>query len=416
MDLNKKRILFIGHVWPEPDSSAAGVRIMQLIKGFLDENYEVHFFCAAQKTEFSADLSSLGVFTEQIRLNHSSFNHQLEKVEPIIVVFDRFMTEEQFGWRVQEVCPTALRVLDTEDLHFLRKSRQRANKENRQINFDDYVSSGVKREVASILRCDISLIISSVEMRLLQEELNVSSKLLYLLPMWSDEYKWDVQRENTKGFYDRKNMVFIGNFLHDPNYDAVLFLKKNIWPSIRKELKDVELHIWGAYCGSKVMQLHQPKEGFFINGRAANLEQVFGSAKVLIAPLRFGAGVKGKLIDAMFNGVPSVTTSIGAESMCTSFSEWGGVVADSIDELVKASVELYTNKERWEDSRLKGYHLLKKDYLTHDNSWIEDLENIRLNLSKHRQDNFIGMLLSDEASQSLKFMSKWIELKNSQLD
>ena len=71
------------------------------------------------------------------------------------------MTEEQYGWRVQEVCPSALKVLDTEDLHFLRKSRQLAVNAKREIRFEDYISSGAKREIASILRCDVSLIISS---------------------------------------------------------------------------------------------------------------------------------------------------------------------------------------------------------------------------------------------------------------
>jgi glycosyltransferase involved in cell wall biosynthesis len=412
MNLGKKRILFIGHVWPEPSSSAAGMRILQLIESCIEENYDVHFFCAAQKSEYSADLNSLGVLTEQIHLNDSSFNQQLEVINPFIVVFDRFMTEEQFGWRVQQVCPSALKVLDTEDLHFLRKSRQLAVKEQREINFDDYVSSGAKREIASILRCDVSLIISSVEMKLLQEEFNISSKLLYLLPMWSDVLKWDLQKEHTKGFHDRKNIVFIGNFLHDPNYDAVIHLKKNVWPLLRKQLKDVELHIWGAYCGSKVLQLHQPKEGFYVCGRADTLGQVFSSAKILIAPLRFGAGIKGKLIDAMYYGVPSVTTSIGAESMCSSASDWGGAIEDSIEGLIKATVELYSKEENWNNARFKGYNLLQKYFVLKNTSWLDHLVNVQSNMKKHRQSNFIGMLLSDEATQSLKYMSKWIEAKN----
>ena len=415
MNFGKKRILFIGHVWPEPSSSAAGVRILQLIESCIEENYEVHFFCAAQKSEYSTDLNSLGVFTEQIHLNDASFNQQLAVIDPFIVVFDRFMTEEQYGWRVLEVCPSALKVLDTEDLHFLRKSRQLAVKAKREVRFDDYISSGAKREIASVLRCDVSLIISSEEIKLLQDEFNISSKLLFLLPMWADSLKWDSEVKKSKGFHDRKNMVFIGNFLHDPNYDAVLHLKKNVWPLLRKQLKDVELHIWGAYCGPKVLQLHQPKEGFYVCGRADTLDQVFSSSRVLIVPLRFGAGVKGKLIDAMYYGVPSVTTSIGAESMCTHPSEWGGAVTDSIEDFVKAAIELYTDEVNWENARLRGFDLLKQGYFLKHTSWLVHLTSIQLNLKKHRQNNFIGMLLSDEATQSLKYMSKWIEAKNSRL-
>jgi O-antigen biosynthesis protein len=412
MSFENKKIVFIGHVWPEPNSSAAGVRMLQLIEDSFQNNFEVYFFCAALKNDFSFDLNRLGVHTEQIQLNDTSFNRQLEKIAPSVVVFDRFMTEEQFGWRVQEVCPSALRVLDTEDLHFLRKSRQLAVKEQREIRFDDYVLSGAKREIASILRCDLSLIISKEEMILLQEVFNVSVNLLFLLPMRSNLTEWTIQSKKSLKFHDRKNFVFIGNFLHEPNYDAVLQLKKNIWPLIRKELKDVELHVWGAYCGPKVMQLHQPKDGFYVNGRADSLTQVFSDARVLLAPLRFGAGIKGKLIDAMFFGVPSITSSIGAESMCDDFSEWGGVIADSIEGFVQGSILLYSNERFWDEAQSRGFGVLQKRYFFGYSNWLKQLTLIRTNLIKHRQNNFIGMLLTDEATQSLKYMSKWIEEKN----
>jgi hypothetical protein len=117
----------------------------------------------------------------------------------------------------------------------------------------------------------------------------------------------------------------------------------------------------------------------------------------------------------MYYGVPSVTTSIGAESMCTHPSEWGGVVTDSIEDFVKAAIELYTDEVNWENARLRGFDLLKQGYFLKHTSWLVHLTSIQLNLKKHRQNNFIGMLLSDEATQSLKYMSKWIEAKNGRL-
>ncbi len=125
------KLLIIGYVWPEPTSSAAGTRMMQLIDFFKNENYQVIFGTTARETENKADLAALGVKTEKIKLNDPEFDDLLKKLMPEMVLFDRFMMEEQFGWRVDNICPNAIKILDTEDLHFLRKARQEAFKSNK---------------------------------------------------------------------------------------------------------------------------------------------------------------------------------------------------------------------------------------------------------------------------------------------
>ncbi|NJW54257.1 glycosyltransferase, partial [Salinimicrobium sp. CDJ15-91] len=111
--MSRRKLLVIGYVWPEPKSSAAGARMMQLLEFFLAEDYSITFATTAAKTEFMTDLPSLGIATEKIELNNESFDLFLKKISPEIVIFDRFMMEEQFGWRVAEVVPNALRILDT---------------------------------------------------------------------------------------------------------------------------------------------------------------------------------------------------------------------------------------------------------------------------------------------------------------
>jgi hypothetical protein len=98
--------------------------------------------------------------------------------------------------------------------------------------------------------------------------------------------------------------------------------------------------------------------------------------------------------------------------MCSSPSEWGGAIEDSIEGLIKASVELYSDEENWKNARFKGYDLLEKYFVSKSTSWLDHLVNVQSNMKKHRQSNFIGMLLCDEGTQSLKYMSKWIEAKN----
>jgi hypothetical protein len=157
-------VFFIGFVFPEPNSSAAGVRILQLIRLFKAQGYAVVFGSASKRSEYSFDLKSIGVQEENLLLNDLSFDDFVQKLNPNIVVFDRFMTEEQFGWRVAKQCPKAIRILDTEDLHFLRKARQQNQTLNSNFSKEFLKTDVAKRELASIYRSDLSLIISEVEM------------------------------------------------------------------------------------------------------------------------------------------------------------------------------------------------------------------------------------------------------------
>lgn len=116
-------LLIIGFVWPEPNSSAAGGRMLQLITQFQQQGFSITFACPAMDSDFMADLSSLNIDKKSIALNCSSFDTFIRELNPAVVLFDRFMIEEQFGWRVAENCPDALRILDTEDLHCLRLAR-----------------------------------------------------------------------------------------------------------------------------------------------------------------------------------------------------------------------------------------------------------------------------------------------------
>ena len=173
--------LIIGNVWPEPVSSAAGTRIMQLLESLQAQGYVVSFACAAGKTPYAEDLETLGVQTHSIQLNNASFDVFIKELNPDLVLFDKFVIEDQFGWRVKEQCPNAIRVLETIDLHGLRKGREAALKANEVFSEKYLHTDYAKRELASIYRCDLSLIISEAEMRLLHKPFKVpDAQLLYL--------------------------------------------------------------------------------------------------------------------------------------------------------------------------------------------------------------------------------------------
>lgn len=406
-------VLIIGFVWPEPNSSAAGGRMVQLISILKKNGFNVTFASPAMDSEYMIDLESLGVIKKSIALNCSSFDVFIKELNPTIVLFDRFMIEEQFGWRVAENCPNALRILDTEDLHCLRLARQKAFKENRIFSTDDLLEEEVaKREIASILRCDISLMIAEYEMELLESVFKINADLLYYLPLLLENNE-NSTIQKLPSFEDRKHFVLIGNFLHEPNWNSVQYLKETIWPLIRKQLPEAVLEIYGAYPSQKVLQLHQPKEGFFIMGRANNAQDIVKNARVVLAPLRFGAGLKGKLVEAMQCGTPSITTSIGAESMHGNLP-WNGFVEDNPLVFAAKAIQLYNDKTIWQKSQENGFEIIEKRYLKtlFEDDFIAHILNIQDQLKQHRLTNFMGGLLQHHTLTSSKYMSRWIEEKN----
>lgn len=405
---NSKKLLIIGYVWPEPKSSAAGNRMMQLIGLFQKNNFEITFATTAQNLEFSEDLKLLGIGTESIELNSASFDDFIETLQPSIVVFDRFMVEEQFGWRVSECCPNTLKILNTEDLHSLRQARQWAVNEKREFHLDDLLALEVtKREIASILRCDVSLLVSEYEMELLQSHFKIDPSLLFHLPLFAEKL------ENLPGFESRKDFVFIGNFLHEPNWDAVKYLSDVIWPLIHSKLADVRMLVYGAYPSQKVLELHKPKQNFYIMGRADDASVVVQNAKAVLAPIRFGAGIKGKLLEAMQCGTPSVTSSIGAEAMNGNLP-WNGYIKDDSNQFAEAAVQLYNDKELWETFKENGYEILKKRYNVRlfETQFMNCIDSLLINLQQHRKANFMGAMLQHHMLTSTKYLSKWIEEKN----
>lgn len=416
MSKRLKKVLIIGFVWPEPSSSAAGKRMFQLISFFAEHGCDITFASAASESKFTIDLKGLGIHCKSIKVNDSKFDGFIKELDPDVVLFDRFMTEEQFGWRVSEQCPEALRVLDTEDLHSLRYAREKSFK-NGDDRVQMYLTSDVAmRELASIYRCDLSLIISESEMVLLTDFFKVPEKLLYYLPYMLEP----VTGETEKGwpeFNHRQGFMTIGNFRHKPNLDAVRYLRLEIWPLIRKSMPDAVMNVYGAYPKQQVEEWHKPSQGFLIHGRADDANAVMKASRVCLAPIRFGAGLKGKLIEAMLNGTPSVTTSMGAEGIHGTL-EWPGTIADDPKDFADAAVEYCSSRKAWATAQGRGREIINKRFSkSHfENLFKKSLKTLIKELAHHRSRNVTGAMLMHHTMASTRFMSKWIEEKNKDKD
>lgn len=402
-------VLAIGYVWPEPNSSAAGTHMLSLLRLYRQQGWHVEFATPAQPTEHMVDLAAEGISSHAIKLNCDSFNDYIRALAPDIVMFDRFMMEEQFGWRVEKCCPQALRILDTEDLQCLRNARHQAHKAQRAMTLADLYSDIAKREIAAILRCDLSLIISDYEMSLLQDTFKIDATLLHHLPFMVDLNSLPKQ---TKSYEQRQHFMTIGNFRHAPNWDAILYLQQ-IWPLIRQQLPQAELHIYGSYPPPKATALHNPNTGFLIKGWADDAFKVMEQARVCVAPLRFGAGIKGKLLEAMIMQTPSVTTAIGSEGMSGEHS-WPGQVADTTEQLAQAAVDLYQDETVWLQAQQQCHELLAERYNGRllGKQLIQRINKLTEELGAHRLANFTGSMLRHHTMKSTQYMSQWIAAKN----
>ncbi len=429
-----RNVLFVGPVFPEPTSSAAGVRTVSLLDDFLSRGDRILFASASDQNAFAGALNAKGIETVKIGPNDPEFDRIVREFAPDIAVFDRFMLEEQFGWRVAEAAPNCLRILDTIDLHFLRRVRGEWLKtalpsEGASISETEFVRIGTSlegietedclREIASIYRSDLTLILSRFEARLLRDRFRIDEALIQFLGFSypaPDPSAWLPARL-------RRHFVSIGNFRHLPNRDSTFWLARVLWPRIRADLAargetGVELHLYGAYPPKEIMALDSPKTGLRVFGPAEESITTLRNYRACLAPIRFGAGIKGKIADAWAAGIPVVTTPIGAEGMeASGGAPFAGVVAKSEAEFVNESAALYQDELRADGLRDLGGGALTAVYSATSNrreflARIDSLISTPSALETHRQKNLVGRVLRNESHGRTKYLSKWIEEKN----
>jgi len=178
-------------------------------------------------------------------------------------------------------------------------------------------------------------------------------------------------------------------------------------------LPKAELHVYGAYATQQILQLHNEKEGFLIKGYTNNPIEIVGNCKVVLAPLRFGAGIKGKLTEAMLCGTPSVTSAIGAEGMHDDLP-WNGFIENDLTVFAQKAIALYTDEDLWSQSQKNGIQIINQlyDKVTIGDQFISRLIQLQNEIEQHRNQNFMGNLVQHQTLQSTKYMSKWIEEKN----
>jgi glycosyltransferase involved in cell wall biosynthesis len=317
-----------------------------------------------------------------------------------------------------KVAPKALRVLDIEDLHFVRHARHAHYKKcGYQPSKPAYLqpkaildkehaplllNEATSREMACIYRSDLIITLSAFEQELLTNTFHIAQKNIVHIP-------YLLEQTNIEAHQVRKDFVSIGNFRHAPNIDAVNVLIQHLWPAIAKRLPDAKCHIYGAYLPPRIQNLHNPKNRLFIQGHVQDHHQMLSQAKVLLAPIQFGAGVKGKIVDAMRCGLPSITTPIGAEGL--EFTTWPGAIVTEREDFIQKAVEIYESEH---DYLPETSSVLEQNFHAHDHKarLINTIEQALAERDENRQQNFLQQMVCHHSLQTHQYMSQWIAAKN----
>lgn len=435
-------ILFLSSLLPEPNASAAGVRTKSLLELLLQAKgvEAVHYGTGAKcnkgsfaQVSATQELENLGVKFHHVPPNNSEamqlFLQHSNSSDKVLVIIDRFYSEEAYSFHIHKHLPNAMILLDMQDMHSLRWHRQAMVKSRTSQQKDplsdlplkDYPLAGddkLKRELASIHRSDMTLVCSPVELTILKDVYGIAEEKLCLASFFTDQSTTPLSE--TAPFLERKNYVFIGGFRHEPNVDAIRQMKK-VWPRIRQQVNEAsaeqpEFHVFGPFCPRPLREeCHDPAKGFFIHGFADGpARELLSKYRVLLAPLRFGAGIKGKIVDAWASGTPVVTTTVGSEGMAGDvIGEWGGIISHNTDDFVQASVALYTDKSRWNQSRLNAIELARNHYGVHNwkASALPKIIAALNNLQIRRETDYLRGVLWQDTQRSTEYFSRWIESK-----
>ena len=245
---------------------------------------------------------------------------------------------------IRKVSPSTHIVFHPVDLHFLRMERQAALAEDAAL-----VQAAAEMralELSLFRRADAAIVVSASEQKLLQELLpDVTTNLIPILRAVPPE-------RATPGFANRRDIVFVGAFLHQPNVDGIMWFVREVWPRLKALGYSGRLVIAGAFVSEDIEAL--AGEDIVIRGHVPDLMTFLDGFRLCIAPLRYGAGIKGKIVSSLSLGLPAVVTAIAAEGMGLRHG-FDALIAETADEMAQRITELYGDGSLWRTLAATGY-------------------------------------------------------------
>jgi len=336
--VSKPVAMIIDHHWPEPDRDSGSVDAVNLVRSLLECGYHVVFAVEAKRPRdpyYIEELRALGaspVGLEDAPNVKAFVEQQGQRVD--LFVLTRVAAGGQYLELIRYNCPHAKIIFNTVDLHFLRE-RRIAQVANDPEMFKAYERTR-DREEFLVAKSDLTFVVSSTEEEILQA--SVPGCATAVLPLARDI------RRGSNSFEERVGIGFVGGFEHTPNIDAVKYFLRDIWPKVRSRDPSLVFQIVGSNLPEHVLKGVEGNVRYL--GALPSVEDWFDTLRLSIAPLRIGAGAKGKVASSLCNGLPCVISSIAAEGMHLA-SGAGVLIADNPDEFADHIVKIHSDRELW---------------------------------------------------------------------
>jgi GT2 family glycosyltransferase/glycosyltransferase involved in cell wall biosynthesis len=354
---HRPTILVVDHHVPQYDQDAGGRSTYHYLKLFVDLGWRVVFLPGNfyPQEPYTHELQQLGITVLYGDWYSKNFNVWLRENGQYFDLVQ--LHRPHVAWRFVESARAyahrAKLAYVPHDLHYLRELRR-------------YESEGDREAVRAAedwwkLEFDLFAKVDIIQLFNRREEEAISAafplKTVQTIPLFISE---ENETPNPAPFDARRNLLFVGGFGHPPNADALSWFVSEILSSVREELPEVRLRVVGSRPPREVMELAGPHisiEGYVPDAELARLYQ---RSRVAIAPLRFGAGLKGKIVEAMAAGLPVVTTSIGAEGIGNGNGQLA--IADDPVDFASAVVDLYSSETAWERASISGRRYIQTNF------------------------------------------------------
>jgi GT2 family glycosyltransferase len=333
----KGRVLVIDAYTPEPDQDSGSVRLRYLLDCFAQLGYGVTFFAdnRGHAGSYSQDMQQAGIevlYNPWILSLHDFFRERGEEFS--FVFISRHYVAANYLSLIERYCPGAKFLFDTVDLHYLREQRLAELEDS--LPLKRTASQTRRSEMAVISAADATLVLSPVEKTVLAQD--APDARVHVI---SNIHEITGSR---RPFSERKDIYFVGGYQHPPNIDAAMWFVRRIWPQVHKALPDLTFHLIGSKAPEQVRSLHG--DGVIFHGYVESMDPWLDGCRLAVAPLRYGAGIKGKVNMSMAHGQPVVATPMAVEGMFAKEGE-DVLVAEGEEEFAEAIIRLYGDEALW---------------------------------------------------------------------
>jgi len=351
----KRHMIVVDALTPTPDQDSGSIMTNEVMRTYREQGFVEHFLASQQpfwSKQYSIALQRAGVCC-----HYHPFSSDIHSILASGFSFDyallyRYYVARSIFRELREKSPSTRVLFANVDLHYLRESRAAATADDPSALFSAAVTK--TRELEVFVRADASFVHTELEKNVIQEAMPEPLKNIVVLP-------WLVDIPECEAPYaQRSDIMFLGNFPHTPNVDSIKFFMRSIWPLLEKALPaNAKLLIVGNKPPSEVLAMASDR--IVVTGYVKDLEPYFLSSRVFVAPLRYGAGIKGKLVMALAHGVPSIATDVAAEGIGSKGCDHLSVV-DEPAAFAQEVLNVYGDEQKWMSMREAGLAYVRDTY------------------------------------------------------